>query len=403
MRNSKSFADMIAKGRMSKRLVTYCSRENKWECLFDPKSYYLIDNKVKDNDNNIDLDISISSDLKLDFVILYTFDVPSDQTWGEHEKMLMMSIMSCVREFPRNKFNWKIVIYTTNPQKLLIFLKQYPQFVSYITIEQYSPTDYNLPKEMNISKSYEPFIKGIGHARIFVVDQVIKKYQCSVVYMDNDTGIKLNSGDKCVKMIKETNIIRYYINETWTNFSYLYGMVGLGEQLNNLHNKYPNLINPEITPRNNGIIIYKFNPLDNTKLYAAIDYIKYIYHILNNNIHCHYNDMFAFSIACNNLNIDQSIASDIINANFESYGSTSSTYLHETPIFIHYYINKYNNCSLIRRTFYKLVNLLKQNKKLELLNDPELDNNSFLLGDIFTHRSNSLSTTYLSSAPSSSI
>lgn len=398
MRNSRSFAHMLSSGKMSKRIVNNCSRQNKYECLFDPKSYYLIDNKFKDNTNNTDLGISSNSNSKLDFVILYTFDLPSDPTWVEHGQMLIMSIMSCVREFPINKFNWKIVIFTTNPQKLSTFLKQYPQFLSYITIEKYSPTDYNLPEEMNIEQSYEPFIKGIGHARIFIVDKILKKYKCSVVYMDPDTGIKLNCGDECVNMIRTTKNIRYYVDEKWSNFNMLYNDIGLGEQLNNVYNKYPDLINPEISPRNNGIIIYKFYSLDNTKLYAAIDYIKYIYHILNDNIQSHYNDMFAFSIACDNLNINETI--DVMNnTNFKSYGTTSSTYSDESPIFIHYYTNKYNNMSLISSTFNKLINLLKLKKKLVLLDDPELKKNKdFIFCDIFTD--NSLTSSSSSSSSS---
>ena len=115
-----------------------------------------------------------------------------------------------------------------------------------------------LNEEITLDKIYEPFIYGIGHSRVFIIDELRKKYKCPIVYMDNDTGISLGNGKSCYEMIKQTNTIRFYQIEKWTSFYNLYISVGELEKFTEIQTKYNNTLNVNTVIRNNGIIIYGY-------------------------------------------------------------------------------------------------------------------------------------------------
>jgi hypothetical protein len=322
----------------------------------------------------------VSLNNKMDFIILYTFDMPSNPNWHEHPKMLMMSILSSIREF--KKYNFKIIIYTTNTDSLYNYLKQY-NILDYILIKKYSPSNYGVPEILPLDKKYEPFINGIGHARIFVLKELRKHYKCPIVYMDNDTGISLGKGEECFEMIMQTKTIRYYALEKWITFSELYSKMGQYDELIGFHNKYPSLIKHNINPRNNGIIIYGYtnnNEINNKFVDNAILLIENVYNILSRGIKSHYNDMFAFSIVCDILALNDSISNVI-----ENNEGPFKFIIKETPIFIHYYINKYSFMDLIDYIFDKVIKLYIKNKPLELNEDCKVINSKFMLKSVFSN------------------
>ena len=102
--------------------------------------------------------------------------------------------------------------------------------------------------------------------------------------------------------------------------------------------------------------------------------------------------MFAFSLACEKLNINDFIF-DISFGNNLQYDIISQDIIitdltitiTEQPIFVHYYINKYLKLSFINYVFDEVLRLYNQDKPLELNNDEKVTSSNFLLNKIFTN------------------
>jgi hypothetical protein len=368
-------------GKMSKRIYQKCPNINKMDCLVNKP----LENVVEDVTKN-------------DFIIVYTFDIQTNINVEEdnNPKMLIMSILSCIREF--KDLTFKIFIYTTNINTLYDYLIKYETIMKYITIEKYDPTVYGLPQQLlfgdnygpigqvTSSLDYEPFINGIGHARVFIIDGLRKKYRCPIVYMDNDTGIGLGKGKSCYEMIKQTKTIRGYQIEIWTSFLYLYTEFGQLEKIIEIKEKYKNTFNVDCKIVNNGIIIYGYtnNIADNNTVENAIILIQDIYRVLLSENHSHYNDMHAFSIACDMLNISDVIC-DIY---YKEDIIMPQIVINQLPIFNHYYYNKHYFSGYIDYVFNNIINLYFQNKPLKLSDDLRKDNISCLITNIFTNDQN---------------
>jgi hypothetical protein len=402
MSRGNSFMSMLVRGKMAKRIYTNCPKQNKFECLIngyngnnddgnndDGNNDGNNDDGNNDGGNNDNDSIKKNDSLTGSFIILYTFDIPSDPKWVEHYQMLVISILSCIREFKHLPF--KIFIYTTNTKSLYNHLIQFKTIMSYITIVNYDPTDYGLPKKLLLSKDLEPFINGIGHSRVFIIDKLRQKYKCPICYMDNDTGITLGNGDACYKMIMETSRIKFYLVEKWTTFKILYDKMGQYENLMELKKKYHHIINENCNPRNNGIIIYGYNNKnDNIFVDDAIILIRTIYMILVRELPSHYNDMFAFSLACEILHINDSICEIDSNITGGDYGINPEFNVKQPLIFVHYYINKYLYLDFISYIFNRIIDLYFKQKPLELNDDKNVNNSHCLLAHVFTKKNNIL-------------
>jgi hypothetical protein len=116
-------------GKMSKRIYQNCPEKNKIECLVSNKPIEAIEN---------------------DFIIVYTFDIQTNTIEEEdiNPKMLVMSILSCIRVF--EDYTFRIFIYTTNTNTLYNYLIKYEKIMKYITIEYYDPTVYGLPSQLSL-------------------------------------------------------------------------------------------------------------------------------------------------------------------------------------------------------------------------------------------------------------
>ena len=208
--------------------------------------------------------------------------------------------------------------------------------------------------------------------------------------MDNDTGISLGNGKSCYEMIKQTNTIRFYQIEKWTSFYDLYKDVGKLDKFIEIQTKYNNTLNVNTVIRNNGIIIYGYtnNIYNNMIVENAIILIQDIYKLLLNETHSHYNDMYAFSIACDMLNINDVICDIYID--YEIDKNVPKIIINNQPNIIHYYYNKHYYTGYINYVFNNVIDLYSQQKPLELSDDLRKDNKHCLLTDIFTNNQNEL-------------
>ena len=411
-------------GKMSKRIYEKCPNINKMDCLVNKPFENVVENVIKNVIENVAIN---------DFIIVYTFDIQTNTIEEEdiNRKMLIMSILSCIREF--KDLTFKIFIYTTNINTLYDYLMKYETIMKYITIEKYDPTVYGLPQQLSLGNDcnnceqlqqlpfddnnvlneellfddnnglpeqfsldtilkpfsldtiYEPFINGIGHSRVFIIDGLRKKYKCPIVYMDNDTGISLGNGSACYEMIKQTNTIRFYQIEKWTSFRYLFKDIGKLENFMEIGRKYDDTLNVNTVIRNNGIIIYGYtnNISDNNTVEKAIILIQDIYKLLLYETHSHYNDMYAFSIACDMLDINNVICDIYID--YEIDKNLQKIVINQQPIFNHYYYNKHYYAGYVNYIFNNIIILYFENKPLELPDDLRKDNIHCLLTNIFTH------------------
>jgi hypothetical protein len=228
----------------------------------------------------------MNNQINYDFVIVYTFDFPK---YNEHIEMLLLSIISVLREF--KKFNIKIFIFTTTYNEIVKYFNKF-NMLNNIEICLYEPNKYQqITSKFDNNRDH---FNCIGHSRIFIVGEILNKMKCPVIYMDNDTGIKFNSSDECYKIITTTNKpIGYYL-ESWTTFDILYDNEGQLFELNNMKKTYP-YINGKINPINNGIIIYPYN----NEVYNFIEENIQIYNMLNEQFRSIYHDMFLVFVVIN--------------------------------------------------------------------------------------------------------
>ena len=93
--------------------------------------------------------------------------------------------------------------------------------------------------------------------------------------------------------------------------------------------------------------------------------------------------MYAFSIACDMLNINNVICDIYID--YEINKNLQKIVINQQPIFNHYYYNKYYYAGYINYIFNNVIDLYFQQKPLELSDDLRKDNIHCLLTNIFTH------------------
>jgi hypothetical protein len=120
----------------------------------------------------------------------------------------------------------------------------------------------------------------------------------------------------------------------------------------------------------------------------AIILIQDIYKLLLNETHSHYNDMYAFSIACDMLNINDVICDVYID--YEMDKKVPKIVINNQPNIIHYYYNKHYYSGYIDYVFNNVIDLYFQQKPLELSDDLRKDNIHCLLTNIFTNNKNEL-------------
>jgi hypothetical protein len=98
--------------------------------------------------------------------------------------------------------------------------------------------------------------------------------------------------------------------------------------------------------------------------------------------------MYAFSIACDMLNINDVICDIYID--YDTDKNISKIVINNQPNIIHYYYNKHYYTGYINYIFNNVIDLYFQQKPLELSNDLRKDNKHCLLTDIFTNNQNEL-------------
>ena len=294
-----------------------------------------------------------------EFIIVYTFDFTK---YTEHFEMLLLSIISIMREFKDYKF--LILIYTMTLNELESNIKIL-NLNNKLIVRLYEPNKYNHTSS-NFTNDRSHF-NYIGHSRIFIVDELLKEFECPVIYLDNDTGIHYNYGKKCYELIKNSNEPLSYCKEIWTSFNHLYENEGLLLELKKTENINWN-INGSINPFNNGIIIFPYNK----NIFNFLTDIKDNYNFLNLNFNSIYHDMFSFSLSCYKFN----------------YIKTIDTNSNIKPCFIHYYLNKYENFELIKYINKKIIfnYLFKNNSVLNYNEDYLVYNNDSLITYIFCEK-----------------
>jgi hypothetical protein len=286
-----------------------------------------------------------------DFIFLYTFDYP---VYFEHLKMLVLSIISVIREFINYKIH--IFIYSTTVEKIKEELNCL-HLENFITIRLYDPKKYNHQGfQFNKDKKHYNYI---GHSRIFIVKELLVEMNCPVIYMDNDTGIQVNCGCYCYQIIKKATLPIPYTIENWITFEKLFIQEGDYLNIKNFENENKE-INSAIHPFNNGIIIFPYNEY----VINFLEDVKKNYIKLAKSFPSIYHDMFAFSITCYKFGIKEELT-NFINKN-------------NKPNFIHYYLNKYDYMEIIKECSTKIINLFLQKKQC-ILYDSNLHNESHLV------------------------
>lgn len=230
--------------------------------------------------------------INYEFTVVYTFDY--HEYSDDNLYMLMASIYSCIREFGSAA---QIIVYTTNRNNLFV---KYPELYKRVYIRDYSPPDYQ-QKKNGFSGSNAHF-STIGHARIFVVNDLLMETGRPVVYMDNDTGIQIGCGEKCLQLLVGLEKPMGFAEELYCTFADLIPGV-----------------EPELNPINNGIILYPYNEFT---LSFTEQNIKIYNELPMNSI---YNDMLSFTMTCHENKCLDTVYNGI-----------------ETPCFIHYYMNKHS-------------------------------------------------------------
>jgi len=254
------------------------------------------------------------------FTIFYTFDyhVYSD----DNAYMLMASIYSCIREFGSNA---QILVYTTNSNQLTYLFLKYPELNKRVFIRDYFPVN---TRENGFSGSNAHF-STIGHARVFLVKGLLLETEKPVVYLDNDTGIQLGHGDKCMKLLFGLETPMGFAEEMFCKFGDI--IPDLDAELN-------------IHPLNNGILLYPYNDF---ALAFAERNIEIYNELSMNSI---YTDMLSFTMTCHEKGCFATIYNGV-----------------ETPCFIHYYINKHTvNIHDFNCAFYLIFYSGENFKELQL-------------------------------------
>lgn len=262
-------------------------------------------------------DLPPVQDVNYHFTVFYTFDY--HEYSDDNAYMLMASIYSCIREFGTAA---QIIVYTTNSNQLTYLFVKYPELYKRVTIRDYFSGHTN-----NDFSDSNAHFNTIGHARIFLVKELLVDTGRPVVYMDNDTGIQLGSGEKCVSLLMKLEKPMGFTEELHCTFSDL----------------IPEL-ESELRPINNGIILYPYNEFT---MSFADQNIKIYNELLVNSI---YNDMLSFTMVCRENNCLDTIYNGV-----------------ETPCFIHYYINKHSlDIHDFNSTFYRIFYSGENYQELQL-------------------------------------
>ena len=164
---------------------------------------------------------------------------------------------------------------------------------------------------IDINSGSSKHFNSIGHARIYAIKELINLHSNkTVIYMDNDTGIRVGKGLQCMEFIDKQDQVIGYRREYWLKF-------------NEIEPRYSYSANPI----NNGIIIYPV--YDKRKLFVEANIQNY--EKINQEVLSAYNDMQSFTKTCQDYNYNKYICND----SHECQGQTNG--------FIHYYLQKHYN------------------------------------------------------------
>jgi len=232
--------------------------------------------------------------------------------------MLILSIASALREFGNRV---QIILYTTCIDDIVNRLSIYPIISPHVDIRFYNHVLYENNDTICNNVDVLKHFNDIGHARIFVIDGLLRETKKPVIYLDNDTVINKNAYTEVIKLVSTAIAPISCCIEQQHIFK--------GSVFNYTSHQDGNL-----SPVNNGIIIYPYND----KIFDFIRDTVIVYNNLKKIKNYYFNDMFAHTIVCNRY----------------KYLDTISCYRpHDIPYIFHYYCYKYekrryNDIHLIR-------------------------------------------------------
>ena len=124
------------------------------------------------------------NDVNDNLVFIYTFDTYSGHM-NDHLVMLIYSILSVHREFPEKE----IRVYTSTKDSLEKYLDKFPICIM------------NCPAEYLMGN--DPLFPRIGHARFFIIRDILFMEGKNVIYMDNDTKVNPHKRWDIVKFLSD--------------------------------------------------------------------------------------------------------------------------------------------------------------------------------------------------------
>jgi hypothetical protein len=227
------------------------------------------------------------------FIVFYTFDYNKASKKFINMTsldMLLISIRSCIKEC---KGLAKIIVYTTNPTSLSEQFNNYTNISSHVSLRLYDRNKY-VESNLALDKNENALVhfNNIGHARVFLAEELINEFKKPLIYLDSDTFFSKNSAQKLSYIFKNYN----------KPISCNYEKNAQGFPQYATH-RFSYLIQ-----YNNGVIIYPYR--EDTKVFIGkfVNETKKTYLDLKRDYNIYFDDMFAHTLTCFKMNVFDCLA-----------------------------------------------------------------------------------------------
>ena len=117
---------------------------------------------------------------EVEITVLYTFDLSHGYT--EHLDMLEQSVITAIRELGVSA---KIMIYTQTADDIQFMIEKY---APYVEVMEYDPTQTGQDCTIVTGLTDMEYFDCIGHARIYLIPYLLRKWERPLIYLDSDTG-----------------------------------------------------------------------------------------------------------------------------------------------------------------------------------------------------------------------
>jgi len=155
-------------------------------------------------------------------IVLYTFDLPDEYSNFQFQHnfdpllMLKISIYSVIREL--SPYLTGICIYSNNKTIIKKKINLDNSLIKYCNLPKNNNKkisdavvniNYNFDLSVQLNSHYRSINNkiGIAHSRVFLISKLQKKYNQNVLYLDYDTGIMRNSGQRLINKLNSNCII----------------------------------------------------------------------------------------------------------------------------------------------------------------------------------------------------